>query len=86
MLLYNVPGRTVADLGNDTVLRLAQVPGIVGLKDATSDLVRHIDLIRRLPADKGFALYCGNDDHGAAVHAAGRPRRDLGHRQRRAAR
>jgi 4-hydroxy-tetrahydrodipicolinate synthase len=61
-LLYNVPGRTVADLGNDTVLRLAQVPGIVGLKDATSDLVRHLDLIRRLPADKGFALFSGNDD------------------------
>src|SRR6185295_9025969 len=41
MLLYNVPCRTVADLGTDTVLRLAEVPNIVGLKDATSDLVRH---------------------------------------------
>ncbi len=62
LLLYNVPGRTVADLANDTVLRLAEIPGIVGLKDATSDLVRHVDLRRRLPRDKAFALYSGNDD------------------------
>ena len=40
MILYNVPGRTVADLSNDTALRLAQVPGIVGLKDATGDIPR----------------------------------------------
>ncbi|MEO5763943.1 MAG: 4-hydroxy-tetrahydrodipicolinate synthase [Casimicrobiaceae bacterium] len=62
MLLYNVPGRTVADLSNETVLRLAEVPSIAGLKDATSDLVRHVDLIKRLPRDKEFALYSGNDD------------------------
>jgi 4-hydroxy-tetrahydrodipicolinate synthase len=62
VLLYNVPGRTLADLANDTVLRLAELPNIVGLKDATSDLVRHVDLIKRLPAGKEFALYSGNDD------------------------
>jgi 4-hydroxy-tetrahydrodipicolinate synthase len=62
LILYNVPGRTVADLANDTVLRLAEVPGIVGIKDATSDLVRHIELVRRLPKNKPFALYSGNDD------------------------
>ncbi len=62
MLLYNVPGRTVADLANDTILRLAELPAIVGLKDATSDLVRHVDLIRQLPKGKEFALYSGNDD------------------------
>jgi 4-hydroxy-tetrahydrodipicolinate synthase len=66
LLLYNVPGRTVADLSTDTVLRLAQVPGIVGLKDATSDLVRHADLIRRLPREREFALYSGNDDTALA--------------------
>ena len=66
MLLYNVPGRTVADLANDTILRLAEVPAIVGLKDATSDLVRHVDLIRRLPKNKEFALYSGNDDTALA--------------------
>src|SRR5512134_519742 len=66
LLLYNVPGRTVADLQTDTVLRLAQVPGIVGLKDATSDLVRHADLIRRLPREREFALYSGNDDTALA--------------------
>ena len=49
IILYNVPGRTVADLKNDTLLRLAQLPGIVGLKDATGDLARGIDLLRRLP-------------------------------------
>ena len=50
LILYNVPGRTVADLANDTVLRLAEVPGIAGIKDATSDMARHIELLRRLPS------------------------------------
>ncbi len=59
MILYNVPGRTVADLGNDTTLRLAQVPGIVGIKDATGNLERGSDLIKRVP--DGFALYSGDD-------------------------
>src|SRR6267378_4694322 len=71
MLLYNVPGRTVADLANDTVLRLARVPGIVGLKDATSDLVRHVDLIKRLPREREFALYSGNDDTALAYMLLG---------------
>ncbi len=62
MILYNVPGRTVADLGNETVLRLAEIPNIVGLKDATSDLVRHVELLMKLPASKKFALLSGNDD------------------------
>ena len=53
MWLYNVPGRTVADLKNDTVLRLAEIPNIVGLKDATGDIARAIDLLRRLPGVVG---------------------------------
>ena len=61
LILYNVPGRTVADLGTDAVLRLAEVPGIVGIKDATSDMTRHIELIRRLQG-RAFALFSGNDD------------------------
>ncbi|MFA5082714.1 MAG: 4-hydroxy-tetrahydrodipicolinate synthase, partial [Hydrogenophilaceae bacterium] len=40
LILYNVPGRTASDIGNDTVLRLAQVPGIVGIKDATGSIER----------------------------------------------
>ena len=62
LILYNVPGRTVADLANDTTLRLAQVPGIVGIKDATGNLERGIDLIKRAPA--GFAIYSGDDATG----------------------
>jgi 4-hydroxy-tetrahydrodipicolinate synthase len=65
MILYNVPGRTVADLATETTLRLAQVPGIVGLKDATGDLARAADLLKRLPA--GFAVYSGNDDSALAL-------------------
>jgi len=61
LLLYNVPSRTVADLGNDTILRLAEIPNIAGLKDATSDLVRHMQLVARLRG-RDFALYSGNDD------------------------
>ena len=74
IILYNVPGRTVADLKNDTVLRLAQVPGIVGLKDATGDLARGIDLLRRLPSvtnGREFAVYSGNDDSALALMLVG---------------
>ncbi|MCC7184192.1 MAG: 4-hydroxy-tetrahydrodipicolinate synthase [Rhodocyclaceae bacterium] len=59
LVLYNVPGRTVADLGNETVLRLAEIPNIVGIKDATADLLRAAELIQRAPP--GFALYSGDD-------------------------
>ncbi|MGB8599134.1 MAG: 4-hydroxy-tetrahydrodipicolinate synthase [Burkholderiales bacterium] len=58
-ILYNVPGRTVADMHNDTVLRLAQIPNIVGIKDATGDMTRGADLLRRKP--KNFAVYSGDD-------------------------
>lgn len=69
VILYNVPGRTVADLANDTTVRLAQVPGIVGLKDATGDLARASDLLLRCP--KNFALYSGNDDTALAMMLLG---------------
>jgi len=65
MILYNVPGRTVADLLNDTVLRLAQVPGIIGIKDATASIERGSDLIRRLP--RNFAIYSGEDSTALAL-------------------
>jgi 4-hydroxy-tetrahydrodipicolinate synthase len=68
-ILYNVPGRTVADLGNDTVLRLAEVPGIVGIKDATGNLERGTDLLRRRPA--GFSVYSGDDATGVALMLLG---------------
>lgn len=59
VILYNVPGRTVADMSNDTTLRLAEVPGIIGIKDATGSIDRACDLIVRAPKD--FALYSGDD-------------------------
>jgi 4-hydroxy-tetrahydrodipicolinate synthase len=65
MIVYNVPGRTVADLQNDTVLRLAQVPGIIGIKDATANIERGTDLIRRLP--RNFAIYSGEDATALAL-------------------
>ena len=71
MILYNVPGRTVADLKNDTVLRLVQIPGIIGLKDATGDLARAADLMSRLPKDREFAIYSGNDDSALALMLMG---------------
>ncbi len=69
VILYNVPGRTVADLANDTTLRLAQVPGIVGLKDATGDAARAADLLKRAP--KSLAVYSGNDDSALALMLLG---------------
>jgi 4-hydroxy-tetrahydrodipicolinate synthase len=59
MFLYNVPSRTIADLANDTVLRLAQVPGIIGIKDATSNMERATDLVKRAP--RNFAILSGDD-------------------------
>lgn len=59
LILYNVPGRTVADLSNDTTLRLAEIPNIIGVKDATGSIDRACDLIERAP--EGFALYSGDD-------------------------
>jgi 4-hydroxy-tetrahydrodipicolinate synthase len=69
MILYNVPGRTVADLHNDTTLRLAQVPGIIGIKDATASIERGTDLVRRAP--RGFAVYCGEDSTALALMLLG---------------
>ncbi len=69
VILYNVPGRTVADLSTETTLRLAQMPGIIGLKDATSDMARAAELLKHLPAD--FALYSGNDDTALALMLLG---------------
>jgi 4-hydroxy-tetrahydrodipicolinate synthase len=59
MILYNVPARTVADMQNDTVLRLSEVPGIIGIKDASANIERGTDLIRRMP--RNFAIYSGED-------------------------
>jgi 4-hydroxy-tetrahydrodipicolinate synthase len=64
VILYNVPGRTVADMSNDTALRLAQVPNIIGIKDATGSIDRACDLFARAPKD--FALYTGDDMTAAA--------------------
>ena len=68
-ILYNVPGRTVADLSNDTTLRLAEVPNIVGIKDATGNMERAADLIRRRPP--GFTVYSGDDGTGLAFMLLG---------------
>src|SRR5690625_4335065 len=65
MLLYNVPGRTVADMANETVLRLAQVPGIIGTKEATGDMARLGALMRDLPED--FMVISGDDPTAAAL-------------------
>jgi 4-hydroxy-tetrahydrodipicolinate synthase len=69
LILYNVPGRTASDIANDTVLKLAQVPGIVGIKDATGNIERGTDLIRRAPA--GFAIYSGDDASALALMLLG---------------
>jgi 4-hydroxy-tetrahydrodipicolinate synthase len=69
MVLYNVPGRTVADMAHDTVMRLAQVPGIVGIKEATGNIERAQWLIKDAP--KGFAVYSGDDGTAVALMLCG---------------
>jgi 4-hydroxy-tetrahydrodipicolinate synthase len=68
-VLYNVPGRTVADMAHDTVMRLAQIPGIVGIKEATGNIERAQWLIREAP--KGFAIYSGDDPTAVALMLCG---------------
>lgn len=68
-ILYNVPGRTGCDLTNDTVLRLAQVRNVVGIKDATGGIERGTDLLLRAPAD--FAIYSGDDATALALMLLG---------------
>lgn len=58
-ILYNVPGRTGCDISNDTILRLAQIPNIIGVKDATGNIERGTDLLLRVPPR--FAVYSGDD-------------------------
>ncbi|MBK7006286.1 MAG: 4-hydroxy-tetrahydrodipicolinate synthase [Burkholderiales bacterium] len=69
VILYNVPGRSVADMAHDTVLRLAQVPGIVGIKEATGNIERAQWLIKEAP--KGFAIYSGDDPTAVALMLCG---------------
>jgi 4-hydroxy-tetrahydrodipicolinate synthase len=68
-ILYNVPGRTVADMSNDTALRLAEITNIVGIKDATGNIERGSDLLRRAPKD--FAIYSGDDASTLALMLLG---------------
>ncbi len=69
MVLYNVPGRTVADMQPDTALRLAQVPGIVGIKEASGEIDRAAWLIKHAP--KGFSIYSGDDGTAVALMLLG---------------
>jgi 4-hydroxy-tetrahydrodipicolinate synthase len=69
VILYNVPGRTVADMAHETVLRLAQVPGIVGVKEATGNIDRAAHLIKAAP--KHFGIYSGDDPTAIALMLLG---------------
>jgi 4-hydroxy-tetrahydrodipicolinate synthase len=69
IILYNVPGRTVADMSHETVIRLAQVPGIVGIKDATGNIERGVLLMRDAPAH--FQVFSGDDGTAAALMLLG---------------
>jgi 4-hydroxy-tetrahydrodipicolinate synthase len=69
VVLYNVPGRTVADMAHETVMRLAQVPGIIGIKEATGNIERAQWLIKEAP--KGFSIYSGDDPTAVALMLCG---------------
>ncbi len=69
MVLYNVPGRSVADMSLETALRLAHLPGVIGIKEATGNIDRAQWLIREAP--KGFAIYSGDDPTAVALMLCG---------------
>lgn len=62
MVIYNVPGRTVVSMSNDTILRLAEIPNIVGVKEASGNIGNNIELINSVP--EGFAVLSGDDSTG----------------------
>ena len=62
MVIYNVPGRTVVSMSNDTILRLAEIPNIVGVKEASGNIGSNIELINSVP--EGFAVFSGDDPTG----------------------
>ncbi|WP_456090276.1 4-hydroxy-tetrahydrodipicolinate synthase [Neisseria sp.] len=62
MVIYNVPGRTVVSMSNDTILRLSEIPNIVGVKEASGNIGSNIELINRAP--EGFAVLSGDDHTG----------------------
>jgi 4-hydroxy-tetrahydrodipicolinate synthase len=69
VMLYNVPGRSVADMQHETVMRLAQVPGIFGIKEATGNIERAAWLIKHAP--EGFSIYSGDDGTAIALMLLG---------------
>lgn len=69
MIVYNVPGRTVVNMNNDTVLRLAEIPNIIGIKEASGDIGRMVELLNSMPED--FAVYSGDDPTGMAAMLCG---------------
>ncbi|MFL6658883.1 MAG: 4-hydroxy-tetrahydrodipicolinate synthase [Massilia sp.] len=69
IILYNVPGRTVADMSNETIVRLSAIPNIVGVKDATGNIGRGLELLRNAP--KSFAVYSGDDPTAIALMLCG---------------
>jgi 4-hydroxy-tetrahydrodipicolinate synthase len=69
IILYNVPGRTVADMSNETIVRLSAIPNIVGVKDATGNIGRGLELLRNVP--KTFAVYSGDDPTAIALMLCG---------------
>jgi 4-hydroxy-tetrahydrodipicolinate synthase len=69
LVLYNVPSRTVADMQPETALRLAQLPGVIGIKEATGDIARAAWLIKQAP--KSFAVYSGDDSTAVALMLLG---------------
>ncbi|HFC8836094.1 TPA: 4-hydroxy-tetrahydrodipicolinate synthase [Neisseria subflava] len=62
MIIYNVPGRTVVSMSNDTILRLAEIPNVVGVKEASGKIGSNIELINSVP--EGFAVFSGDDPTG----------------------
>lgn len=69
MIIYNVPGRTVVSMNNDTILRLAEIPNIIGVKEASGDIASNIELINNAP--EGFLIFSGDDPTGMTFMLAG---------------
>lgn len=71
IIIYNIPGRSVIDIKDETIGRIAELKRVVGLKDATGDLGRPVSVKKYLPANKDFYQLCGDDENAVAFNKLG---------------
>ncbi|HYH55471.1 MAG TPA: dihydrodipicolinate synthase family protein, partial [Anseongella sp.] len=69
LIIYNIPGRTGSNVTAETTLRLAEIPNIIGVKEASGNFEQFMEIIRHMPSD--FCFFSGDDSMALPVVALG---------------